>query len=501
LIDLPPTVSNYSNTPGFEDVPVKFTVQGASVLDGYPGTSKMTLDLYEITVVGGGTGTEYIGSTDLPVTESTANYETTFSALHANTTYYFTISGEMAGTTVPFYDASTEQTGRQYRFTTAKSLQIGNPSSSKSFTVAYKADAYNDKYLAVDYTLSGPSRGFEIWYDVVKTREADGTDIPDGQRRTESFKEALTVFFTDGKLNYGKIPIAAQSDAGALAGFWAYGATYEITIRAASGAMNLGESGSETYTTPIPRQPQFIVTATPDGTATPGSYETFPMVFRITPSDPDSVITESQYMVRVLNGASEDLTPADIATTVYTFGQTANRQQTVTVPNLQEADGYTLQIYAVDDRNYEGGSDYPPIDTIITPGVELGDGDIVRRIVRSVQFDVFKASSLRIGDITVSPLESVTQLIFENEQNLGEEAKFIKYSITKADGGELPISSEILSFALTSSGSGADAYKYYNLPTSIRDKDAGLYLIELRFIGPDRVTVVGQKTVSFRKMS
>jgi hypothetical protein len=493
LPELPPTVENYSYSSGFEDATVQFRVRGASALAGYPSTSKMTLILYEMKIVGGGTSNEYVSTVELPITDSTADYTTSFGDLSASTTYFFTISGYMNGESVlsPFYDASLERTGREYRFSTAQNLQIGGPSST--FTVAYRAPAYDNKYLEIAYTLSGPSRGFEIWYDVVKTTSSSGAIIPDGQQRKESFKEASTVFLTNGSsMNYGKIQISSQAAAGALAGFWEYGSTYTVSVRATSSGTSLGEAGAKPYTLPIPRQPQFIVTATPDTTAVAGSFDTYPVVFKITPSDLDATITYSRYIVRIMNSVQADVTPADISTAVYEFGQNTNRQQTVTAPDLQMANGYTMQIYAVDDRYYEGGPSYPAIEDVNAP-------DLGQYVVRSVQFDVLDANSLQIGDITVSPLEGVTQLIFENEQNLGTYAKFIKYSITKADGGELPISSEVLDFTIRTSGSGADAYEYYNLPTSI--SGTGLYLIELRFIGPDRVTVVGQKTVSFRKLS
>jgi hypothetical protein len=375
---------------------------------------------------------------------------------------------------------------------------IGGPQGASSFAVAYRASEYDDKYLEITYTLSGPSRGFEIWYDVVKTHTSTGAIIPDEQQREESFKEATTVFYTNGSTNLGKIPIAAQADAGALAGFWEYGAGYSITIRATSNDTKLGETGDKSFTMPIPRQPQFIVTATPDTTQETGTYNTYPMLFKITPADLDATITASRYRVRILNSAPADVTPADIAQETYTFGQTTNRQQTVSVPNLQVANGYTMQIYAVDDRYYEGGAAYPPIDDIINePGFDIDDAS--QYVVRSLQFDVVEGNSVQVGDITVSPLSGATQLIFENEQNLGNQAKFIKYSITKADGGALPVSSEIMPFSLLTVGSGADAYEYFNLPSGITG--TGLYLIELRFIGPDRVTVVAQKTVSFRKLS
>jgi hypothetical protein len=497
---LPPTVENYSATAGFTDATVNFRVRGANVLDGFPGAASMWLYLYEVEIVSGTTAPKLIDTIVIPMNASDADYTTSFGAVTAlkpNTNYHFTLFGDMQGQHVPFYDATTQRVAREYGFKTAQSLQIGG--ATNNFTMAYRANAYNDKYLEIAYTLAGPPRGFYIWYEVVRTSDSV----------TKKFRELTTVFYTNGATaNLGKIQIASQADAGVdmdgngLTGFWQYGAEYSVKIHASSSDTGLGETNARVYTMPIPRQPQFIVTATPDTAAATGAYNTYPVVFKISPSDLDATITYSQYKVRILNSAPTpaDITPPDIATATYTFDRATNRMQAISVPNLQVANGYTMQIYAVDDRNYVGPPTYPTIGAIITgPGADLGTPPIPSYLVRSVQFDVPEANALQIGDITVNPIEGATQLIFENEQNLGAQAKFIQYSIMKSDGSEMTLS-EVLPFTIQTAGSGSDAYEYYNLPTSV--SGTGVYLIELRFLGPapDR-GLVGQRTVSFRKLT
>ncbi|MDR0853758.1 MAG: hypothetical protein LBN34_05260 [Clostridiales Family XIII bacterium] len=523
LPSLLPEVYDYGNTPGLEEATVAFRIEGLNVVQGFP-TGNMTLKLMRRDLTGdAGTTDVPIGEwSNLPVNTESQSYQYYFgpgpvpdgytslpldytnslnvehsNRLEKSMLYYFTLGGDIAGdgldTIRLFFDHDIASQGREYQFRTSDNVKIGG-ADGKDIKLSYHADAYDQKYLEIAYPLTGPARGYFMYYEFTNSNN-DVFEV----------KDLRTVYTVLGQTNTGRVDIAKGDS------FFNFGETYKVRLIARTNSNNdeIGRSAQVDYTIPSPIAPQFVVTTTPKDIADGafGADQThddthpwnYPTDFSINPLDPSCSLAESQYIVRILNKSGEDVTasattgfpPPSLADKVFTFNKSDNKIQKFTISgkDLPAASGYMLNIYSVTDAPYAG------VDSVAgQAGLSVAELNAAGLLVRAIEFDIHDENEVTVGDITVSSLVSSTRLIFENQINISK-ADHIQYSITNLSEDGMAVASAPIAFSLTAQGSGASAYNYFDLPTAITEP--GLYQIEMRFTGPGGL--YKEKTINYRK--
>ena len=491
--------------------------------------------------IGTATGTDVpVGYTKLKLDYTNMAGTPHFDGLETSKLYFFRLSGvinrDPGGTDTvlePFFDNQDKYANRDYQFRTSDNVKIGGETGLQ-VNFNYRADAYNSKKIEVTYPLNGPSREYYIEY--VFTKTSDTT-------KTYTYRDPRTIYTVGGAINTQVIPMIPSNASGTATdgsySFFEFDETYSVKLVARTTSTNdlIGESQTLTYKLSMPIDPQFVATTTPiavpDGippSGTPGvTPQNYATDISINPIDPSASITgtvdisspnnfipapasyvNSEYFVRIYNSVGKDVT-ADIqarlsgsttfplSTHIFSFNKNDQKIQKFTIPGsaLQSAAGYTLNIYAITDKQYTGPTfdGYSSLAGVLTDvnNLTMSATDLNRYFVRSIEFTVHNEDEVNVGDVTVAALASSTRLIFENQINL-HTATTIQYSITNLGTEDMPIASAPIAFVMTPSADGT--YMYFDLPAVI--SAPGLYQIELRFSGPG---VNREKTINFRKTS
>jgi hypothetical protein len=490
LPPLVPEVYDYAATPGLTDAVVTFRVQGLSVLNGFDDdTATIKLEFSKRVSIGGGSDTTLIDTKMLTVSKAAVvasgndsqTFTVTFSNLDMNTLYVFQLMGDVTTTDQKFLDHGPEPTtGRFYQFRTSDSVGI-----SDEVTFKYRADTYTNKFIDATYTLTGAPRGYYIQYQF---KDTDGGAV-------KTVNDQKSVYNVTGGQNKTAISIAADDP------FFKFGHTYEVVLVAYTTSTNqeIGRSPAlPNYVHQNPTNPTFVVTNTPknipDGKpeSQSGTWQNYPTEVSINPIDEFCSIAgtpDGQYLVRIVNSVGEDVTSmvtknispeVNLSERVFTFNKTANKVQKFTIAGSDlpyVAEPYLLNIYALVDLPYAGAT----AENLIAAhkyddNTALLENSLFMQ-VRSIQFNVHNENEVEVGDVQVSSLASGTRLIFLNEINLASATE-IQYSIINLGTDTMPLASQWIPFAMSSS-TGGSPYKYFDLPTSI--SDAGTYQIQLRF--------------------
>ncbi|MDR2672595.1 MAG: hypothetical protein LBC35_04805 [Coriobacteriales bacterium] len=463
-----PQISSYSASATADGADINFYLEGAAgVLDTpqnyhiklYKAGSPGNPDVLVSDDWGGG----------FPADDQSTN-SFTFTGLEPNSTYKFQVYGHFTtaldASVTPalpntqayyFYDTAQKAAGREYTFTTVANIIIGGD-NALAFSADFWAQSYSNKFLQLKYSLSS-TRGFKIAYTFVDNTNGGQTLV------INSPAGYYTLNMEDN------IPIGGQS--GSYHDFFVPSHNYTVTINAVSntGSTQLGSLGPVNFTLRTLVEPTFIVTATPswnkDATPDPRSE----IAITVAVNDPDWTIINSNYYLGVVQQNSTlptDFSLKQTTPAVGTYIEASN-----IVPNSV----YNVSVYAgVNLQNV-----FPTPPALVMPN-NVDDPALPSFLQRAVNVIAVDANTVSAGDINARILTNgTTQLTFDNSINLNNgTAPYIQYSITSITNGTV-LSTRTTAFNPVEVGSGAAAYKTFDLPGS-QITLSGKYFIEYRLL-------------------
>lgn len=392
--------------------------------------------------------------------------------LEPNTQYSFYIKGYMGSTLTGLYDRDKQQTAYRYIFTTIDNIDFGE---ANTFKAVYEATDYENKMIRLDYTMS-LERGFYIKYKIL--------DVTTG---VEKIISSQTPNYRRNMVDY--LPVGKQVDS--LKDFLVTGHNYELQVLAYSNTDNslLGKSGEIgtaasykfTYRTLVPATFSMVATPEDDGTGAK-------INIRIARSDPDQIVVNGQYLVRVLNGAG-----FVIHNQVYDASNGSIVGISLSGPNIQPGSTYSIEVYAVNDERNSF-----TLGNIST----IAEQDLPQYLQTAGTVTTLVANQVVVGQVTaVSAGTDGVRLQFENSIHLATDGQNpnqpykIKYSVINMNDGTSPIATTSSAFAPQDAG----GYLYFVLNGTV--PNPGQYLVTYQLYYQDGTQIPnGRGTIIYRKV-
>jgi hypothetical protein len=386
-------------------------------------------------------------------------------SLTPNTQYYFRLYYMDDGSAIKyFYDSAyPNEDGHYYMVRTTGAVDIGGAQSS----VTYDPVSYTDKAIKLSYSLS-QTLGFRVYYSIkvldgpyagvytdqdLRSGAANGM-LPPG---AETARQQMNVRFgyTEGNRLFGK-----------TADFWASGTGYEITAVVSTNPTHTGIPGSDpgselgvntfAFTMPPLGRSGFTATATPSLEA--GDYR---LAVRTLSLDPDRVIVNGAYRVRIFDGGNGDATPDTVRNAVYTVSN--GPDAALLFEGLEENSAYTLRWYAAENT----ANAVNPGDAADLPDAAFLYGNR-EYVVYELKASTTDSHGIYVGRVTAAAGGSGrVKLTFDGSVNIGDVGQ-IQYSVYNAEPAP---NGSTLSGRVPFSPDAAGGRYEFELPPALRDGD------------------------------
>ncbi len=397
----------------------------------------MILELFRVNELG---LEETTGITkEVVISSDNNNYATLFENLESNTKYgvklYFIdiSSGEDKVYPINLYIPDREPSANLYTFTTSDKIEIGQTS------VKYVANSYNDKYIQLTYSLN-QTLGFNIEYSFGRMENGNFVQILSSSELSANNIIKTPLIYTENMnerimLRPGQLK---WKENGVDVYFPFDSNDYYICIKPVSKTNPddlLGEAKYVKLNIPSLSVPFYNVRSTPS---------TDKVSFSISVLDPDKVIVNGRYRIKILNGYEQDITPVEYQDMTFPISATS---PAIEVP---VGDRAILQIYTVYDTKNTGrdanGNSLLPIKEIdysdlnneylkfSTVGYPLGDKGYSIGDVQIAMIDGQTAGVYFTNSVNLNKIERVSYVVI-NEQ--GASVTYNEPFVPKAAGDRM----------------------------------------------------------------
>ena len=424
---------------------------------GYIKDNKMILELFKVNKLGLEETTGTKKEVDIDINNN--NYETLFEDLESNTKYgvklYFidTSSGEEKRVyPINLYIPDREPSANLYTFTTSDQIEIGQTS------VKYVANSYNDKYIQLTYSLN-QTLGFNIEYSFGRMENGNFVQILSSSELsanniiktpsiyTESMNERIMLRPGQLKWKENGVDVYFPFDSN----------DYYICIKPVSKTNPndlLGEAKYVKLNIPSLSVPFYNVRSTPS---------TDKVSFSISVLDPDKVIVNGRYRIKILNDIGKDITPVVYQDMTFSISATSPAIEV----DVSEGDRAILQIYTVYDTKNTGR------DANGNSLHEIGYSDLNNEYLKfSTVGYPLGDKGYNIGDVQIAMIDGQTAgVYFTNSVNLNKIVR-VSYVVINEQGASVTYNEPFVPKA-------AGDRMLYEL--SHKFASNGIYQIQIRF--------------------